>query len=58
VTTSAPRGDLFTMRVSKEERKRMEQVAKELALPVSGTIRMLLKREHDQILARRQGKVG
>ena len=38
---------LFTMRLSDEESARLDDVSKHFGLNAAGTIRMLVKREHD-----------
>ncbi|MEO7033684.1 MAG: hypothetical protein ABI548_07375 [Polyangiaceae bacterium] len=47
--TAAMRERLFTMRMSEEESSRLEEVSKYYALNAAGVIRMLVKREHDNL---------
>lgn len=44
------REKLFTMRMSPEETERLEKVAAHYALTSAAVIRMLIKREADQIV--------
>jgi len=46
---AAMRERLFTMRMSEEEASRLDEVAKHYALNAAGVIRMLVKREHDNL---------
>lgn len=48
---------MFTIRMSEEERTRADLVAKHYGLNVADTIRMLMKREADRILATAQESV-
>jgi predicted DNA-binding protein len=47
VDTTVMRERLFTMRMSEEEHARLNEVSKHYGLNAAGTIRMLVKREHD-----------
>jgi hypothetical protein len=48
-TAANMREKLFTMRMSEEESSRLEIVARHYGLNAAGVIRMLIKREHDQV---------
>ena len=49
VDAAVMRERLFTMRMSEEESTRLEEVSKHYGLNAAGTIRMLVKREHDAL---------
>ena len=49
----AHRAHQISLRMTEEEKKRASGVAKHYAITIADAIRMLLKREHDEIEARK-----
>jgi hypothetical protein len=58
VDTAVMRERLFTMRMSEEEHARLDGVSKHYGLNAAGTIRMLVKREHDALGEARPAKAA